>query len=151
MAASNVIEKCGYFKKRTTDIFDFSVNNKLQQFPSLLWKCETDVVSLHKKFDMTERWESSFKRDLHCETSNFSLSYVSQTENSDTTEACSVKDIGIDGLYEEFDIVEAGLSFSELKVSHSEEWHLRCLFYFFKEDVKLGNLRKVSGYMCFAS
>ncbi|KAI9519860.1 hypothetical protein NQZ68_024721 [Dissostichus eleginoides] len=68
-------------------------------------------------------------------------SLVSYGEYSDAFQACSLKDIDMDGLYEEYGMVEAILSSSEMEGCHSEERYLKL---FSKAEVPLVNLRKVS-------
>ncbi|KAI9517228.1 hypothetical protein NQZ68_008487 [Dissostichus eleginoides] len=65
-------------------------------------------------------------------------------EYSDAVQASSLKDIDMDGLYEEYGMVEAILSSSEMEGCHSEERYLKL---FSKAEVPLVNLRKVSAYI----
>ncbi|KAJ4929630.1 hypothetical protein JOQ06_018653, partial [Pogonophryne albipinna] len=66
-------------------------------------------------------------------------SYFQSLEYSDAVQACSLKDIDMDGLYEEYGMVEAILSSSEMEGCHSEERYLKL---FSKAEVPLVNLRK---------
>ncbi|KAF3844269.1 hypothetical protein F7725_013610 [Dissostichus mawsoni] len=65
-------------------------------------------------------------------------------EYSDAVQACSLKDIDMDGLYEEYGMMEAILSSSEMEGCHSEDRYLKL---FSKAEVPLVNLRKVSAYI----
>lgn len=60
-----------------------------------------------------------------------------------TVQACSLRDIDMEGLYEEYGRVEAILSSLEMEGCHSEERYLKPL----SADVPLVNLWKVSAYV----
>ncbi|KAF3840056.1 hypothetical protein F7725_018773, partial [Dissostichus mawsoni] len=128
-------------------IFGFAVNNKLKQLtPDLAKKCEADFLVFYeraKKY-VSERYDFS-ENSFHSKVSKLGLTTaVSYGEYSDAVQACSLKDIDMDGLYEEYGMVEAILSSSEMEGCHSEERYLKL---FSKAEVPLVNLRKVSAYI----
>ncbi|KAF3842553.1 hypothetical protein F7725_024504, partial [Dissostichus mawsoni] len=136
------------FKGRLKDtFFDFPVNNKLKQLtPDLAKKCEADFLVFYeraKKY-VSERYDFS-ENSFHSKVSKLGLTTaVSYGEYSDAVQACSLKDIDMDGLYEEYGMVEAILSSSEMEGCHSEERYLKL---FSKAEVPLVNLRTVSAYI----
>lgn len=69
---------------------------------------------------------------------------VSYEESSDAVQACNLKDIDMDGLYEEFAMVKASFTSLEMEGCHSEVQYLKL---FSKADVPLVNLRKISAYI----
>ena len=138
----------GKLERRLKDkFFGFAVNNKLKQLtPDLAKKCEADFIVFYeraKKY-VSERYDFS-ENSFHSKVSKLGLTTaVSYEEYSDAVQACSLKDIDMDGLYEEYGMVEAILSSSEMEGCHSEERYLKL---FSKADVPLVNLRKVSAYI----
>ncbi|MEQ2281731.1 hypothetical protein AMECASPLE_033493 [Ameca splendens] len=64
---------------------------------------------------------------------------VSYEEYSEAVQASKVKNVDMDGLYEEYGMVEVILSSPEMEGCHSEEHHLKLSS---KADVPLVNLRK---------
>ncbi|KAF3845691.1 hypothetical protein F7725_002769, partial [Dissostichus mawsoni] len=138
----------GKLERRLKDtFFGFAVNNKLKQLtPDLAKKCEADFLVFYeraKKY-VSERYDFS-ENSFHSKVSKLGLTTaVSYGEYSDAVQACSLKDIDMDGLYEEYGMVEAILSSSEMEGCHSEERYLKL---FSKAEVPLVNLRKVSAYI----
>ncbi|KAF3832153.1 hypothetical protein F7725_025818, partial [Dissostichus mawsoni] len=138
----------GKLERRLKDtFFGFAVNNKLKQLtPDLAKKCEADFLVFYeraKKY-VSERYDFS-ENSFHSKVSTLGLTTaVSYGEYSDAVQACSLKDIDMDGLYEEYGMVEAILSSSEMEGCHSEERYLKL---FSKAEVPLLNLRKVSAYI----
>ncbi|KAF3856731.1 hypothetical protein F7725_017454 [Dissostichus mawsoni] len=131
----------GKLERRLKDtFFGFAVNNKLKQLtPDLAKKCEADFLVFYeraKKY-VSERYDFS-ENSFHSKVSKLGLTTaVSYGEYSDAVQACSLKDIDMDGLYEEY-----GMLFME--GCHSEERYLKL---FSKAEVPLVNLRKVSAYI----
>ncbi|KAF3832130.1 hypothetical protein F7725_025795 [Dissostichus mawsoni] len=138
----------GKLERRLKDTFvGFAVNNKLKQLtPDLAKKCEADFLVFYeraKKY-VSERYDFS-ENSFHSKVSKLGLTTaVSYGEYSDAVQAYSLKDIDMDGLYEEYGMVEAILSSSEMEGCHSEERYLKL---FSKAEVPLLNLRKVSAYI----
>ncbi|KAL7404514.1 hypothetical protein ABVT39_015835 [Epinephelus coioides] len=92
----------------------------------------------------SERYDFS-ENSFHCKVGKLGLTTaVSYEEYSDAVQTCNLKDIDMDGLYEEYAIVEASLSSLEMEGCHSVEWYLKL---FSKADVPLVNIRKVSAYI----
>uniref|UniRef100_A0A8C6M4A3 HAT C-terminal dimerisation domain-containing protein n=1 Tax=Nothobranchius furzeri TaxID=105023 RepID=A0A8C6M4A3_NOTFU len=93
---------------------------------------------------VTERYDFS-ESSFHRKMSKLSLTAdVSYGEYSDAVQACKLKNIDMDGLYEEYGMVEAILSSPEIEGCQSEERYLKL---FSKADVPLENLRKVCAYI----
>ncbi|KAK5918857.1 hypothetical protein CgunFtcFv8_022800 [Champsocephalus gunnari] len=138
----------GKLERRLKDtFFGFAVNDKLKQLtPDLAKKCEADFLVFYeraKKY-VSKRYDFS-ENSFHSKVSTLRLTTaVSYGEYSDAVQACSLKDIDMDGLYEEYGMVEAILSSSEMEGCHSEERYLKL---FSKAEVPLVNLRKVSAYI----
>lgn len=127
--------------------FGFIVNSKLKQLsPNQAKKCEMDFLGFYeraKKY-ISERYDFS-ENSFHCKVGKLGLTTaVSYEEYSDVVQTCNLKDIDMDGLYEEYAIVEASLSSPEMEGCHSVERYLKL---FSKADVPLVNLRKVSAYI----
>ncbi|KAF3837928.1 hypothetical protein F7725_009696 [Dissostichus mawsoni] len=119
----------GKLKRRFKDTcLGFAVNNKLKQLtPDLAKKCEADFIVFYeraKKY-VSERYDFS-ENSFHSKVSKLGLTTaVSYGEYSDAVQACSLKDIDMDGLYEEYGMVEAILSSSEMEGCNSEERYLK--------------------------
>uniref|UniRef100_A0A8C6KPN3 Uncharacterized protein n=1 Tax=Nothobranchius furzeri TaxID=105023 RepID=A0A8C6KPN3_NOTFU len=135
-------------ERRLNDhFFGFAVNSKLKQLtPDIAKKCETDFIhfSERAKRCVIERYDFS-ENSFHRKMSKLSLTDdVSYGEYSDAVQACKLRNIDMDGLYEEVGMVEAILSSPEIEGCQSEERYLKL---FSKADVPLVNLRKVSAYI----
>ena len=123
------------------------MNNKLKKLtPHQAGKCKADFLAFYdraKKY-VSERYDFS-ESSFNSKVSKLSLtSTVSFEEYSDAVQACNLKDIDLHELYEEYGVVEAALSSSEMEGCHSEERYLKL---FSRADVPLKNLRKVSAYI----
>ncbi|KAI9522393.1 hypothetical protein NQZ68_036309 [Dissostichus eleginoides] len=134
-------------RRNAPRFFGFAVNNKLKQLtPDLAKKCEADFLVFYERAKnyVSERYDFS-ENSFHSKVSKLGLTTaVSYGEYSDAVQACSLKDIDMDGLYEEYGMVEAILRSSEMEGCHSEERYLKL---FSKAEVPLVNLRKVSAYI----
>ncbi|KAJ4936137.1 hypothetical protein JOQ06_017661, partial [Pogonophryne albipinna] len=101
----------GKLERRLKDTFvGFAVNNKLKQLtPDLAKKCEADFLVFYeraKKY-VSERYDFS-ENSFHSKVSKLGL--TTAESYSDAVQACSLKDIDMDGLYEEWH----GGSYSQL-------------------------------------
>lgn len=95
---------------------------------------------------MSDRYDFS-ETSFHSKVAKLGLTTaVLYEEYSDAVQACNLKDIDMDGLYEKYAMVEASFSSPEMEGCHSEEQYLKL---FSKADVPLMNLRKVSAYIFF--
>ena len=92
----------GKLERRLKDnFFGFAVNNKLKQLtPDLAKKCEADFILFYeraKKY-VSERYDFS-ENSFHSKMSKLSLTTAVQ--------ACKLKEVDMDGHYEEYGMVEA--------------------------------------------
>ncbi|XP_070399235.1 uncharacterized protein [Nothobranchius furzeri] len=122
-------------------------SEKLKQLTAdIAKKCETGFIHFYERAKryVTERYDFS-ENSFHRKMSKLSLTAdVSYGEYSDAVQACKLKNIDTDGLYEEYGMVEAILSSPEIEGCQSEERYLKL---FSKADVPLVNLRKVCAYI----
>lgn len=126
--------------------FGFAVNTKLKQLPSCQSKkCEADFLLFYeraKKY-ISERYDFS-DTSFHSKVAKLGLTTAVPFEDySAAVQACNL-DIDMDGLYEEYAMVEGSFSSPEMEGCQSEERYLKL---FSKADVPLVNLRKVSAYI----
>jgi hypothetical protein len=97
---------------------------------------------------MKEQRNTSVKEmsdsNVHSKVAKLGLTTAVPFEDySAAVQACNL-DIDMDGLYEEYAMVEGSFSSPEMEGCHSEERYLKL---FSKADVPLVNLRKVSAYI----
>ena len=123
--------------------FGFTVDTKLKQLPPCQSKkCEADFLLFYeraKKY-ISERCVFS-DTSFHSKVAKLGLTTAVPFEDySAAVQACNL-DIDMDGLYEEYAMVEGSFSSPEMEGCHSEERYLKR---FSKADVPLVNLRKVS-------
>ncbi|KAK0155368.1 hypothetical protein N1851_002272 [Merluccius polli] len=126
--------------------FGFTVNSKLKQLPPCQSKkCEADFLSFYeraKKY-ISDRYDFS-DTSFHSKVAKLGLTTAVPFEDySAAVQACNL-DIDMDGLYEEYAVVEGTISSPEMEGCHSGERYLKL---FSKADVPLVNLRKVSAYI----
>jgi len=97
-------------------------------------KCEADCIVLYERAKKYRTETCDFtENSFQSKTSKLGINTaVSSAEDNDAVQACSLKDIDIDGLFKDFGIVEAILSSSEMEVCNSEEQNLK---QFSKADV----------------
>lgn len=134
-------------RRHKDHFFGFAVNTKLRQLtPDQTRKCDVDFTSFYERARkyLSDRYDFD-DNSLHSRLSKLDLSSdVPFEEVSVAVQACNLKDINMDGLYEEYGTVEAVLSSPEMEEAHSEERYLKL---FSKADVPLPNLKKVAAYI----
>ena len=127
--------------------FGHVANTKLRQLtPDQTRKCDADFTTFYARAIKYLGDRYDFKdSSLHSKISKLDLSSdVPFEEFSAAVQACKLKDINMDDLYEEYGTVKASLSSPEMTQAKSEERYLKLLK---KKDVPLPNLKKVSAYI----
>ncbi|KAJ4935520.1 hypothetical protein JOQ06_017052 [Pogonophryne albipinna] len=145
---SKMLWKCfGEDGNEVSEMYFLFLSHILKVFSDCIEALEAKSFTplcLRAKKYVSERYDFS-ENSFHSKVSKLGLTTaVSYGEYSDAVQACSLKDIDTDGLYEEYGMVESILSSSEMEGCHSEERYLKL---FSKAEVPLVNLRKVSAYI----
>lgn len=138
----------GKLERRHNDhFFGMAVNTKLSQLtPDQKRKCDADFTTFYSKAMTYMEGRYDFdESSLHSKISKLDLSSeVPFAEYCTAVQACNLKDINFDDLYEEYGTVKDALSSEEMKQATSEERYLKL---FSTKDVKLDNMKKVAAYI----
>ncbi|ROL49407.1 hypothetical protein DPX16_15733 [Anabarilius grahami] len=101
----------------------FSITCVFKLPPYLANKCVEDFLGFYeraKKY-ISERYDFS-ENSFHSKVAKLDLTTaVSYEEYSDAVQACNLKDIDMDGLYEEYAMVKASFTSPKMEGCHSEE------------------------------